>query len=78
MIRKRLQVKDGVQYIEYEGLTFIVASEKIKQGDLYLAERNTGIKLLTCEEVNPSGWIVPKEKDYCYDVPECIKVIEIK
>jgi len=50
--------------------------DPIQPGDLYLAERNTGPKLLTCIKVNKEGgWIVPTGLDYCYDIPECVKII---
>ena len=52
-----------------------VSYDPIQPGDTYLAERNTGPKLLTCEAVNERGWIRPVEMEYSYDTWECIKVI---
>ena len=45
----------------------------IQPGDTYLAERNTGPKLLTCLQVK-NNYVVPVELAYCYDVWECVKV----
>ena len=58
----------------------------IKEGDLYIAERNTGPKLLTAEKVvgpgeGPEGWgnwIQPTTTDYSYDILECVKVVEVE
>lgn len=52
---------------------FIPIEGPIQPGDLYLAERNTGPKLLTCLQVK-DNYVVPVGIDYCYDVWECIKV----
>lgn len=62
-----------------KGLGFISSSDSIQPGDTYLAERNTGPKLLTCLKVmkNDFGepsYIVPKEVAYCFDVWECVKI----
>lgn len=49
----------------------------LKPGDMYVAKRNTGWELLTCEYVNlVGGWVMPKETAYLYDLHECHKVIE--
>lgn len=48
----------------------------INKGDLYMAKRNTGWKLLTCERLSDDGsFVVPVELAYCFDVWECYKVI---
>ncbi len=58
------------------GLT-LLPNEEIKPGDLYLAERHTGPKLLTCRVVDKEhGWIGAVEKAYPYDIHECFKVKE--
>jgi hypothetical protein len=57
---------------------------EIGPGDLYVAERNTGPKLLTAERVVAQGesengfggWIEATTMDYSYDIPECVKVVE--
>ncbi len=53
-----------------------ILDEPIQPGDLYLAGRNTGIKLLTCKKVHPypRGWIEPTTLDYSFDTHECKKV----
>lgn len=57
---------------------------EIREGDLYIAERNTGPKFLTAAKVvkpgeGPNGhgnWIQATTTDYSYDIPECVKVVE--
>lgn len=59
---------------------------EIREGDLYIAERNTGPKLLTAAKVVKSGegphgsggWILPTSMDYPYDIPECVKIVEVE
>ena len=68
---------DGIRKIvDFNGIRFVVSDDKIQARDLYLAERNTGPQLLTCQFVNEEdGWIAPMEAAYLYDTCECIKVI---
>lgn len=47
---------------------------ELQPGDIYVAERNTGPKLLTVKAINPGGWIVPQEWGYTFDTHECVKV----
>ena len=57
---------------------------EIQKGDLYIAERNTGPRLLEAEKVVGSGegpngygdWIQPTTMEYSYDTGECVKVVE--
>jgi len=49
--------------------------EAIQPGDLYLAMRNTGPKLLTCRELG-KACVFPTNWDYPYDFSECVKVRE--
>ncbi|MBI4120776.1 MAG: hypothetical protein HY457_00770 [Parcubacteria group bacterium] len=54
-----------------------MAPGNIQVGDLYVAERNTGPKLLTCKSVNEEGgWIIATTLNYPYDIGECVKVEE--
>jgi hypothetical protein len=53
----------------------LLPKEEIKPGDLYLAGRNTGPHLLTCNFVK-TGCVFPKESAYPYDIRECVKVVE--
>jgi len=59
---------------------FVTSNDPIQPDDTYLAERNTGPKLLTCREVvynnfNEPSYIIPKEEfEYPYDAWECVKV----
>ena len=54
-----------------------IVDEAIQPGDLYLAGRNTGVHLLTCQSVHPNSWIVATTLAYSYDTWECVKVVEI-
>lgn len=46
------------------------------RGDKYVARRNTGWELLTCDYLNTEfGYVVPKESAYYYDFHECYKVV---
>jgi hypothetical protein len=58
--------------------------KKIEKGDLYIAERNTGPKLLTAAKVvgfgegpnGHGGWVEPTSMHYSYNIGECVKVVE--
>ena len=69
--------QDYIDAAKELGVEFV--DEPIQPGDLYLAGRNTGIKLLTCKIVEPypRDWIVPTTMDYSFDTRECKKVREI-
>jgi hypothetical protein len=50
--------------------------EPIHPGDLYLAARNTGPRLLTCRALG-EGCVHPVEfPEYSYDMNECVKIRE--
>ena len=59
---------------------------KIKPGDLYVAQRNTGPQFLTAAKVvergegpmghGYGGYILSTTNDYPYDIHECVKVVE--
>lgn len=53
-------------------------TEKIRKGDLYVAERNSGLKLLTAREdpTEELNCIHPTTNEYSYDLWECVKVVE--
>lgn len=48
--------------------------DPIQPGDTYVAGRNTGPHLLTCQSIG-DGFIVPVEAAYCFDLHECRKVL---
>lgn len=50
----------------------------LKPGDLYMAKRNTGWKLLTCRKYNKDTRVVfPTDTmAYVYNDDECFKVLE--
>ncbi len=75
--------------VELEGAHFVKADGPIEPGDWYIAERNTGPKLLTAASFTRwngrgdsddlpnsegSSWINPVEPAYPYDTHECVKV----
>lgn len=77
-VHRRIEIIDDKKIITYENTPFLVSDEEIKPGDLYFAERNQGLMLLSCKEVNKEGnWIVPTTHDYCYDICECIKIKDV-
>lgn len=49
--------------------------EPIRPGDLYLAMRNIGPKLLVCRFLGESC-VHPTSSDYAYDFSECVLVKE--
>jgi hypothetical protein len=60
-----------------EGVPFKVTGpgEDIQPGDTYIAERNEGLKLLTCKHNNVKDyWIEPVENAYSYDTGECFRI----
>ena len=65
--------------VEFEGMTLVLSSEPIREGDTYLAERNTGPKLLTAKNINGAGRCIhAKENAYSFDLCECKKVVDIR
>lgn len=70
--------------VSIKGVLFkATEEEEIKPGDIYIAERNTGPRLLTAKRiVGPGegpdgfgGWIDAKEfPAYNYDIWECVRV----
>lgn len=60
--------------IRAEELGLVQSSRPIAPGDKYLAERNTGPKVLTCKEVK-DGYVVPVEQAYCFDLWECVVIL---
>lgn len=73
------------EVVELDGRRFhkIGEGEDIQPGDLYIAERNTGPKLLTCHRNVGHGsgnlgsyYIVPTTINYSYDWDECVMVEE--
>jgi hypothetical protein len=72
--------------VEFEGMTLRLIPGKeygsrLEPGDTYVAERSSGPKLLTVQEVlltSPdgkySGWVVPVEPAYSFDLGECVGV----
>ena len=57
----------------FEGISFTIDHTPIEAGDTYLAGRNTGPHLLTCDFVK-GDVIYPKEIAYPFDRWECVKI----
>ncbi len=65
--------------IDLEGILLKQDEGEIEVGDLYVAERNTGPKLLTAGFIDETlGWIRPTRNAYPFDIGECVKVCEVK
>lgn len=67
--------------VEIEG-SFVTAIQSsgadLKPGDVYIAKRNTGWKLLICRKVDfDLGCVFPDNLDYAYNLHECHKVLSI-
>jgi len=61
---------DGVSYIK-DG------NGQVHDGDIYIAERNTGPEVLVAEKVctlEGQHWVRPVSMAYSYDYHECVKV----
>ncbi len=76
MITNRGRVTDEDYIDAAETLGVDIVEGPIKPGDMYLAGRNTGIKLLTCLSVHERDWIVPTTMAYSFDTWECRKVVD--
>lgn len=69
------EVREVLRTMTVEGVPFKLVPGDIETGDTYIAQRNTGLKLLTCRDNNrEGGWINPVENAYSYDTGECIKI----
>ncbi len=64
--------------IDLKGIRLKMDNGLIKIGDLYIAERNTGPKLLIAKKIDEeTGYIIPTTIDYLYGMQECVKVKEV-
>ena len=62
------------EVVSIEDLQLRMTEGEIKPGDVYVAERNTGPKLLTAREIG-IGCIHPYDANsYSFDIWECVKV----
>ena len=73
---KTLQDLRTGKTVNFDGIKMV--SGEIEPGDLYVAERNTGPKLLTAEKIRKDkGYIVPVDfPAYSFDICECVKIEE--
>ena len=63
--------------VEVNGQKYVIEGDGVvsEPGDIYIAERNRGPRLLTARVIDSREWIVPVEdREYCYDTWECCKV----
>jgi len=70
-------IREALESGQIEGVPFRVTGmgRDIRPGDTYIAERNVGLKLLTCRENDKeNGWIIPDGNAYPYDTGECIRI----
>lgn len=73
MLAQHILRKGGT--VEIEGVSFVIdGTGEVQIGDAYIAERNSGPKLLIAKELDHRGWIVPTEIGYCFDEWDCVKV----
>lgn len=64
--------------VEVEGVKFEVKNELPKEGEMYVAKRNTSPHLLTAKKVDMENrWVVPVENAYIFDLNECKRVIRM-
>lgn len=74
-LHSRKGIRDALESGEVEGVPFRLRDGDIESGDIYIAERNTGLKILTCaKNDHERGWIEPVESAYLYDVGECLRI----
>jgi len=72
---KTLKALRRGEVVDFEGVGFRAVEGELAPGDTYIAERNTGPKLLTVKYVNDEeGYVVPVETAYVFDTWECVKV----
>lgn len=67
------RVRKG-EVVSLDGFTITIRPGNIEPGDTYLAEKNTGPKLLTAKGIHPRGYIIPEEFAYPYDTCDCVRV----
>lgn len=72
---------DSFEVTLRDGRKILASTENgksLRHGDLYVACRNTGWELLTCNKVEKEKcWVEPMEEAYFYDTHECHKVISM-
>lgn len=67
---------DGVLY---EGVSDKTNGKCLVPGDIYIAERNSGPKVLTFKRWDPRGWVEPVEEgEYFFDTWECVGVRKVE
>lgn len=76
MPRKIIEKLKRGEVVDLNGLKVVQDEGPLRPGDIYVAERNTGPKLLTVKNVDCNGIVIPTTPDYCYNIWECVKVKE--
>lgn len=73
--RPRPKLEDYQKAAEFAGVILLDRPPAV--GEMYLAGRNTGIKLLTAGVVSDRNWVEPTDgESYYYNTSECIAVQE--
>jgi hypothetical protein len=62
------------EVVDLQGIKLVADGAELSPSDLYVAERNTGSRLLTVRSVHKTGFVIPVEHAYSYDRHECVKV----
>ena len=76
-LSRHLGIKQVVETGKIEGVPFhfLGYGDSIETGDTYIAERNQGMRLLTCKKNDVEmRCIFPVEMAYAYDTVECFKI----
>lgn len=77
-LRAHKELYDALVAGEIEGVPFTLVGDwrTLEPGDSYLAQRNSGLKLLTVKrvDVDKIGCVFPQEMAYPYDLHECFKI----
>ncbi len=68
-------LRDG-GVLDLDGIKLKKIDRELKPGDLYVAERNTGPKLLTVQEIANNA-VFPTCNGYAFDIGECVAVEEV-
>lgn len=73
-IRNSKEVREFARNLDL----FLKWGEPIRPGQMYLAQRNTGVKLLECKDLSDKAFVIPAENEYSFDFNECVLVEEYR
>lgn len=73
-----IEILQKSNVFNFEGILFLKDDTKLEPGDLYVAERNSGPKLLTVKKIDHKNMLViPTNCEYPFNFDECVKVREV-